>query len=628
MTAIRGHSAIVFHVRISTEKLPLRIVVSLCFAGGCTMLYTRGYPLAARIVCAVVLLVAAFAIGELYVRRQGRFEQSPEKSINRCALVFGILFALAAVAGHAVFQDNTLHEMIASPKAVARTLATLFGIAIVTAEASALIWQFLEEHDTVASHATKRVLSTRTVYFVAWAIIFTSWIPTLLAFWPGMFSYDMPKQSTYVFTNAYTSHHPPLHTWIVGLCLHAEGFLGLRGITIYELLQMLVISASLASLVAFIRARKMPRWLVVASVVFFVCPLTSMMCLCPTKDVFFAACFIPLLIQLCRVVQDPEARLAHIPTLASIALLALGCCLFRNNFVYALVIIAILCVVVLPKRATTCAAFAVPIVATLIISGPIYSALGIAPGHAREALVLPIHQVARVLAYEGDTLTSDQIDDLNYFFDANEAGEIYNPRFGDPTKDIYTTDDSRNAEFIKLWAKIGLTHPVSYLYSALSINLPYWYLGAPPVDSYSQRIYLEVDDYPAKYYQVEPNSKLPAYYDFLYGLSTFETLEKIPGARFALSLAMPLWILLFGICSLCGRNRSQWRRALALMVPLLFLLTFFAGPVSNMRYVFPFFFASPLFFCVIAFPNRLFAGTQDDTESQPAHGRHAARSTK
>lgn len=162
---------------------------------------------------------------------------------------------------------------------------------------------------------------------------------------------------------------------------------------------------------------------------------------------------------------------------------------------------------------------------------------------------------------------------------------------------------------------------MSYLYSALSLNLPYWYLGAPPVDSYSQRIYLEVDDYPADYYQVEPNSKLPAYYDFLYGLSTFETLEKIPGARFALSLAMPLWILLFGICSLFGRNRREWRRALVLLAPLAFLLTFFAGPVSNMRYIFPFFFASPLFLCAIIFPNRLFGDGQKAHATRGKHGR-------
>ena len=587
------------------------------------MLYARGTSLAARIACTAVLLVTAFVIGELCVRRQDALDEETRRTINRCALIFGILFALAAVAGHAVYKDNTLHEMIASPKAVFRTLASLFGIAMVTTQASSLIWGFLEEHDG-AKAAGKRALSSRTVFFLSWAMLFVAWIPTLLAFWPGMFSYDMGKQSSYVFTGEYTSHHPPLHTWIVGVCLKAEGFMGLRGITIYELVQMLVISASLASLVAFVHARKMPRWLVIASVVFFACPLTSIMALCPTKDIFFAALFIPLLIQLSRVIAQPEQRLTHIPTLVSLALLALGCCLLRNNFVYAFVVAAVLCIVALPKRKFVSVALITPIALTLVISGPVYGALGIVKGFGREAICLPINQVAGVLANDRDSLSQEQIDELSTFINVDKAAENYNPRFADPTKDLFTTDDSRNATFLKLWASIGLSHPKSYLYTALSQNLPYWYLGASPVDSYSQRIYLETDDYDAEYYQVENASKLPAYYDFLRGLATFETLEKIPFARFILSLAMPLWVMAFGALSLIGRNEKQWSRALVFLVPLTFLLTFFAGPVSNMRYIIPFFFASPLFLCAIVFPNRLFADKKDSRDHRPAHGKHAA----
>lgn len=610
-------------MKINTEKLPFRIITALCFAGGCTMLYTRGNPLVMRIACAAILLVAAFAIGELYVHRQGRFEQPIEKSINHCALVFGILFALATVAGHAVFQDNTLHEMIASPKAVARTLAALFGMSVVTMQACALIWGFLEEGDD-ANKAGKRSLSSRTVFFISWALLFVAWIPTLLAFWPGTFAYDMPRQASYIFTGEYSSHHPPLHTWIIGLCLKAEGFMGLRGITIYELVQMLVISASLASLVAFLHARRMPRALLIASVIFFACPLTSIMTLCPTKDVFFAAFFIPLLIQLCRVIASPEQRITHIPTLVSIALLALACCLFRNNFVYAFAIAVIPCIVALPKRKYVSIALIAPIALTLIISGPVYGALGIAKGANREAINLPINQVACVLAHERDTLSQSQIDELGAFFDVDKAAKKFNPRFADPAKNLFTTDDNNTAKFLELWAVIGLAHPTSYLNTALSQNLPYWYLGAPPVDSYSKRVFLETNNRESEYYQVELDSKIPAYYDFLNGLATFETLDKIPFARMVFSLAMPLWVMLFGALSLVGRNKEKWSRSLVFLVPLAFLLTFFAGPVSNMRYVIPLFLASPLFLCAIVFPNRLFAGTRSDTESQAAHGRHAA----
>ncbi len=603
-------------MKIHVNKILSSVPAALCFSVGCTRVFTRDYSIATQVVCAIVFFAIAVAIAWLHQRANGTATLEKNRFLDRVALVFGAFFAIGIVAGHAVYVDNTLHEMIVTPLAIIRSIVAVFGITVFSANATALAWAFVERRADERPAGSSRHVSARTVFAIAWAVIFASWIPTLLAFWPGVFSYDMPAQAAWALSGIYSSHHPPIHTWIVGLCLNAEGFLGLRGITIYELLQTVILSASLAVLIGFLHERRAPRWLLVASVAFFACPLTSVMAICPTKDNFFAAFFIVLLIQLCRFVSR-QSQSAHVPTLVSISVLALACCLFRNNFVYALAVVAALALAAFPGRRTVVVALAIPVAMAFVISGPVYRAMGIHEGSMRELLPLPINQISRVLANERDTLSDDDIANINVYFDADAAAEKYNPRFADPTKDLFTAEKVSLADFIRLWANIGMRHPNGYLYAALSLNLPYWYLGAPPVDCYAQRDYLEVDNFPdpnAAYY-VELSSKLPAYHDFLYGLATFETLEAIPLARVLFSLATPLWILLFCMCSLIARNPRKWNRTFIYLLSLAFLLTFFLGPVSNMRYLIPLYLAMPLYLYAFAFPERLFLD-----ESAPKDG--------
>ena len=86
----------------------------------------------------------------------------------------------------------------------------------------------------------------RAVY--AFCVILVCYVPMFLIAFPGAFGYDVPFQLEQVFTGAYSSHHPLLHTLIMGGCVrlgHALGRINL-GAALYTALQIVSLAACAA----------------------------------------------------------------------------------------------------------------------------------------------------------------------------------------------------------------------------------------------------------------------------------------------------------------------------------------------------------------------------------------------
>jgi len=78
-----------------------------------------------------------------------------------------------------------------------------------------------------------------------WAGIFLSWLPVWLALYPGAFAYDAEFAYEQIRTGELTSHHPVLHTLILGNAVRLGNLSGggyNLGIAVYCLLQMAFVS--------------------------------------------------------------------------------------------------------------------------------------------------------------------------------------------------------------------------------------------------------------------------------------------------------------------------------------------------------------------------------------------------
>ena len=82
----------------------------------------------------------------------------------------------------------------------------------------------------------------------AFALILACYLPMLALTWPGAFAYDAPFQLRQVFTGAYSSHHPLLHTLLLGGCVALGRALGCinAGAALYTMVQMTALAACFA----------------------------------------------------------------------------------------------------------------------------------------------------------------------------------------------------------------------------------------------------------------------------------------------------------------------------------------------------------------------------------------------
>lgn len=85
------------------------------------------------------------------------------------------------------------------------------------------------------------------------------------------------------------------------------------------------------------------------------------------------------------------------------------------------------------KLAAISAIPAIAIAASLLMTGPTYNALGISPNEKVEGLGVPLNQMARVVAYDGDMSESD----IKYMaspLPLEKYKEVYAPTCTDPLK--------------------------------------------------------------------------------------------------------------------------------------------------------------------------------------------------
>lgn len=178
----------------------------------------------------------------------------------------------------------------------------------------------------------------------------------------------------------------------------------------------------------------------------------------------------------------------------------------------------------------------------------------------------------------------------------------FNPRFADPVKRLFVSDDK--AGFLSIWLDLGLTYPKDYLKEFLNLNIPYWYLPASNIDPYSQRDYIETGIYKSEYYSFERTEGFPLLHAWYDAAAQDKLGSRVwPLAPF-LSISLPIWLLLACCCTLVATGRK--RGALFCIVAIAFWVTFLFGPVSNFRYVFPLLCIYPIAIASVLRPRELF----------------------
>jgi hypothetical protein len=182
-----------------------------------------------------------------------------KKRIKKIAYIFGLLISSMLVIGKGIYDTNLLSSLVQPINNIGREIITIIGFTVVFGATISILFELLIQTEIIFNNKKSwKIFQIPHLYFIIWAFIFITWIPCFLAYYPGMFSYDMPTlagQAVEGFVS-YTKFHPPLHTMIWAACLFMQSVFGIEAITIYSITQMLFFSAILSKLVTFLIEKK------------------------------------------------------------------------------------------------------------------------------------------------------------------------------------------------------------------------------------------------------------------------------------------------------------------------------------------------------------------------------------
>ena len=94
----------------------------------------------------------------------------------------------------------------------------------------------------------------------------------------------------------------------------------------------------------------------------------------------------------------------------------------------------------------------------------------------QEILTVPIQQLARTYKFNPEVFEQDDVEALHEVL-PEEALLLYNPKLSDPVKVHFQNQvyDANRSRYAKLWLKIGLKKPLSYVNAWLMNSYGFWY---------------------------------------------------------------------------------------------------------------------------------------------------------
>lgn len=443
----------------------------------------------------------------------------------------------------------------------------------------------------------EKFFSHKRTYLLLWLLLIAVYVICYVSYYPGTFAYDAPPQTYQAFgRDLLNTHHPVLHTVLWGICLRLGARLaggGTAGLVIYSIGEILVVTAvSVLVVYEIYRVTARAGAAVLASLYYLLVPMLSVMSFSLTKDVLFG-CFLVLFILMLyeAAVQEKKGNLSG---LFAAGLLS---SLFRNNMIYVVILVFVMAFILRYSHKIKAVLFGIILTYCLIMK-LVFPLVGVVEGEKCEAFPAVMVQLAGIYVNSPELLDQEEKETiLSYMPDADS----FNRHFADYVKSTFDNEryeeDSRT--FWNTYFSVLRKAPVQCLCLFLDLNVDYWYPGAEIPDRYSMRAYIETDTQEKEIYPVENAGYLPKIHAFYEKVAAHElTIMNLPVLGYFFSLAFPFGSLLVCIhLTICDKRREN---VLVLGVLAGLFLTFILGPVSNFRYLYPFYLALPLYFCFAA----------------------------
>ena len=578
-------------------RLPVH-VFALYFSISVFTQYTFGYSLP---IVAALLTLALFIICQKHSLKNDKCSQNKTKwrGLKSLMIVALALLAFSLVLGHHIHigentYSGTIAENYIAPYSWFDAVAYIC-ILYVLMLISRAITQIASDYRAKYASGTAVKVSSIPLkpFLIASAAIAALWLPYLLAYWPGLIFSDTLASLDQVFGSPLSNHHPVAFTLTMKLCIQAASKIGLShtsGIALYTIFQMTFMAICLGYLAVWfierLGIRKQYVWLTVA--IFGISPYFATYSIALWKDPVFSCSICIICVILADAALAREVALSQFQKIA-LCLLSLLAMLFRNNGVYivlalVLLLVAVSIVSLVRKQSFGYASILLPLfisfAAYLVISGPVYSALHVIPTEKVESLGIPLNQMARVAALNGDMSDSDRAY-MDSLLPLGQYKDKYSPTCTDKLKwDSEFNSEPLSNNFWSHWISMMLRNPKVYLEAWEMQTCGYWTVNVPAAVQNASNIYGGV---PRNLYSEnnighDITSK---------NLLKFDSIQNaLPLSSYSISGGLVFWILIFACTILILSKKWQW---ILPILPLLLLYgtLFIASPIWYWpRYIF------------------------------------------
>lgn len=502
---------------------------------------------------------------------------------------FGFCFSLSCVLGYKLDRFGT---------AFGSPLSVLLGLiaVLIIAGAIAVVGVIVSAGVVIGNRESKSKTILQIdkskrgrVWLISSLVLVFAWIPIYLAYFPAVFSYDAEAQLAQVIMGSYNTHHPLIHTLIMGGCVKSLYDIG--GINLCMAVYAGVQLSVMAIIVGFAYSEALRIGISrIGAIVYggFMClfPVHGILAISTTKDVYFSGLVLIFILLLRRIIYENERF-----DLFKLGVVTVLLLLFRNNAQYALVLLILIYAFLLPvKKKAVLMTLIISVVCAGMIGAGLKVVLNAESGSPREALSIPIQQMARVSSLYTDDIPQDLMDDLRQIID-EEASAKYDAHLADPVKERVSM--KQPVLFVKTWIRLGLRYPGAYVDAWLLTTEGAWYLG----DKSCNRIYGEGVETGFGYlstdirsmpegFQVSNLSVIPALRDRLEYLVSGNSFEKLPIIRVIFAPALYFWLLV-GLLYM-RIVRREYRDVNVLLFLFLYYLTILMSPAILVRYMYPY----------------------------------------
>nr|WP_292166342.1 DUF6020 family protein [Butyrivibrio sp.] len=461
--------------------------------------------------------------------------------------------------------------------------------------------------------------SDKKYWLTIWGILIVLQIPVMLAEFPGFFCYDAQDELNQVLTRSFSTHHPLVHvlilggnialghkltgSWNIGICFHLTmQMLFMTGVFAYALtfLRKNIAIKSVDKASGNIKYRGKKVYRTIAVLFFGLFPTIVMYTLCSTKDGLFSTFLLLLVIELMKLLSDTENFFKLKRHIFLLILSAMMMSLLRHNGFYAYIVFIPFGVFALRKfYKKVLILFIIPVILSVVIESGLTAALNADSSEHQEMITVSIMQLARTWRYTPEDFSEEDKEVLLSFLSERALG-TYEIRAADYMKSFFDNAeyDENSGAYWKLWAKMMVSHPMTYINAWFLTCYPYWYPFAV-INPYRghQMPHFTYEDSSYFEYEVEPPGERHTlafgFIDKLYykmSLTPFQ--QKTPIVSLLFSMGFYFWVwMYFAFYTITKRKLMV---CLPLMPVFLTWLTLMLGPVALIRYMLILWYITPL----------------------------------